>query len=163
MVAVKLPPKNEKTPKERSYDIIWTNLRVIDLKGYIYSSKIIHQIDEIFIIYVDFRYNELIRIHGKLDPLVNIDLRPERKVRVTIVYGNELQERNIDVYQTVTELKQKLENFANISASKMKLFYLNQHMKHVIGPEHMKFPNKQLYSYNIRNGDEIIVDSKNKK
>ncbi|KAK7588200.1 hypothetical protein V9T40_005445 [Parthenolecanium corni] len=109
------------------------------------------------------RYNELIRIHGKLNPLVDIDLRPERKVKVTVIYDNELQERTIDVYQTVQELKQKLESFANISASKMKLFYLNQHMKHVVGPEHMKFPNKQLYSYNIRNGDEIIVESKKNK
>lgn len=82
---------------------------------------------------------------------------------MTVIYDNELQERTIDVYQTVQELKQKLESFANISASKMKLFYLNQHMKHVVGPEHMKFPNKQLYSYNIRNGDEIIVESKKNK
>jgi len=28
------------------------------------------------------RYNELVRIHGKLDPLVNVDLTPERKIRV---------------------------------------------------------------------------------
>lgn len=84
-------------------------------------------------------------------------------MKVAIIYGNQVEERSIDVYQTVHELKQKLESFANISASKMKLFYLNQHMKHVIGPEQMKFPNKQLYSYNIRNGDEIIVDSKNNK
>jgi hypothetical protein len=27
----------------------------------------------------------------------------------------------------------------------------------------MRFPNKQLYSYNISNGDEIIVDSKQLK
>lgn len=82
---------------------------------------------------------------------------------MVIVFGNQIQERSIDVYQTVNDLKQKLEPFVNISASKMKLFYSNQHLKHVIGPEHMKFPNKQLYSYNIRNGDEIIVDSKTNK
>ncbi|XP_065201611.1 tubulin-specific chaperone cofactor E-like protein isoform X2 [Planococcus citri] len=106
------------------------------------------------------RYTELVSIHGKLDPLVNVDLSPERKVKVAIIYGTLVEERSIDVYQTVNELKQKLENFADMSASKMKLFYSNQHMKQVIGPEHMKFPNKQLYSYNIRNGDEIIVESK---
>ncbi len=84
-------------------------------------------------------------------------------MKVTVVYEKKVDERTIDVYQTVHELKQKLEDFADMPGSKMKLFYLNQHMKHVIGPEQMKFPNKQLYSYNIRNGDEIIVDSKNNK
>ena len=103
------------------------------------------------------------RIHGKLNPLVDVDLSPERKVKVAIIFGNQVQERSIDVYQTVNDLKQKLESFTNMSASKLKLFYSNQHMKHVIGPEHMKFPNKQLYSYNIRNGDEIIVDTKTTK
>ena len=31
------------------------------------------------------------------------------------------------------------------------------------GPEEMKYPNKQLYSYNIRSGDEIIIDLKHKR
>lgn len=39
----------------------------------------------------------------------------------------------------------------------MRLFYVDQDMQ---SPEEMRFPNKQLYSYNISNGDEIIVDSK---
>lgn len=33
-------------------------------------------------------------------------------------------------------------------------------MKTQYGPEEMLYPNKQLYRYNIRNGDEIIIDSK---
>lgn len=33
-------------------------------------------------------------------------------------------------------------------------------MKTMYGPEEMLYPNKQLYRYNIRNGDEIIIDSK---
>jgi len=33
-------------------------------------------------------------------------------------------------------------------------------MKAQYGPEEMLYPNKQLYRYNIRNGDEIIIDSK---
>lgn len=35
-----------------------------------------------------------------------------------------------------------------------------QEMKAQYGPEEMLYPNKQLYRYNIRNGDEIIIDSK---
>lgn len=103
------------------------------------------------------RYLDLLSVHGKLDPLVNVDLKPERHVKVTIRCGNLLQERNIDVYKTVQDLKQKLEAFSKIPVSKMRLFYCDQD---ILGPEEMKYPGKQLYSYNISNGDEIIVDSK---
>lgn len=103
------------------------------------------------------RYADLIGVHGKLDPLVNIDLSPEKRVTVTISCKEISETRLLDVYQTVAELKQKLDGFSGIPARKMRLFYLDQDMK---CPEEMRFPNKQLYSYNISNGDEIIVDSK---
>ncbi|KAK9512384.1 hypothetical protein O3M35_000827 [Rhynocoris fuscipes] len=106
------------------------------------------------------RYTDLVCMHGRLDPLVNIDLSPERKVKVNIIHGSKTENRYLDVYQTVYELKQKLESFANIAPSKMRLFYLDQDMKAIHGPEEMKFPNKQLYSYNISSGDEIMIDSK---
>ncbi|CAH0386046.1 unnamed protein product [Bemisia tabaci] len=106
------------------------------------------------------RYHDLVAIHGKLDPLVNIDLRPERRVKVTISSENCIEDRCIDVYQTVQELKQKLEELTKIPAPKMRLFYVDQDMRALTGPEEMKFPNKQLYSYNISSGDEIMVDFK---
>ncbi|KAL1138747.1 hypothetical protein AAG570_008809 [Ranatra chinensis] len=106
------------------------------------------------------RYTDLLNIHGKLDPLVNIDLTPERSVKVNFTCGNRAETRSIDVYQTVHELKQKLESFSKIPVPKMRLFYVDQEMKTCHGPEEMKFPNKQLYSYNISSGDEIIIDSK---
>ncbi|KAL5244492.1 hypothetical protein ACI65C_011902 [Semiaphis heraclei] len=106
------------------------------------------------------RYYELVQIHGKLDPLVNIDLTPESKVQVKIICGDKCEQHILDVYQTVNELKQKLEKFSCIPAHRMRVFYMDQHVCSVIGPEEMKFPNKRLYSYNIIKGDQIIVDSK---
>ena len=103
------------------------------------------------------RYADLVAVHGKLDPLVNVDLSPEKRVKVCFTYGEVSEVKSVVVYQTVQELKQKLESFAGIPASRMKLFYVDQDMK---CPEEMRFPNKQLYSYNICSGDEIIVDSK---
>lgn len=103
------------------------------------------------------RYSELLSVHGKLPRLVDIDLKPERHVKVTIKCENLLQERSIDVYISVQDLKQKLESFTKIPVSKMRLFYCD---KDILGPEEMKYPGKQLYSYNISTGDEIIVDSK---
>lgn len=45
------------------------------------------------------RYNELIAVHGKLDPLVNIDLRPEKRVKVTFTHGDVSEIRSVDVYR----------------------------------------------------------------
>uniref|UniRef100_A0A1L8E5X2 Putative tubulin-specific chaperone e n=1 Tax=Nyssomyia neivai TaxID=330878 RepID=A0A1L8E5X2_9DIPT len=107
------------------------------------------------------RYAELISIHGKLDPLVNIDLRPEKRVKVTFTYGDTSEIRSVDVYRTVFDLKTRLERIVSIPASKMRLYYVDQELRDLQGPEEMKYPHKQLYSYNIRSGDEIIIDRKN--
>ncbi|XP_060531301.1 tubulin-specific chaperone cofactor E-like protein [Cylas formicarius] len=106
------------------------------------------------------RYFELVQIHGKLDPLVNVDLRPEKRVKVTFTCGTNSEVRSVDVYRTVSDLKSKLESFAGFSAAKMRLFYVDQEFRDIQGPEEMKYPHKQLYSYNIRSGDEIIIDCK---
>lgn len=112
------------------------------------------------------RYFELLNIHGKLVPLVNIDLRPEKRVKVTFTCGNNSEVRSVDVYRTVSDLKSKLEGFVGFSAAKMRLFYvdqdLDQDLRDFTGPEEMKYPHKQLYSYNIQSGDEIIIDCKKK-
>lgn len=92
--------------------------------------------------------------------MVNVDLTPEIKVLVTIICGEKCEQYILDVYQTVAELKQKFEKFSGIPAHRMRVFYVDQQVCSVIGPEEMKFPNKRLYSYNIVKGDQIIVDSK---
>ncbi|KAG5892455.1 hypothetical protein JTB14_009863 [Gonioctena quinquepunctata] len=108
------------------------------------------------------RYFELIQIHGKLDPLVNVDLRPEKRVKITFTCGENSEVRSVDVHRTVNDLKSKLEGFAGFTASKMRLYYVDQDFRDMQGPEEMRFPNKRLYSYNIRLGDEIIIDCKRK-
>lgn len=64
------------------------------------------------------------------------------------------------VFRTVVDLKSRLERLTNIPATKMRLFYVDQDLRDTHGPEEMKYMHKQLYSYNIRDGDEIIIDQK---
>lgn len=45
------------------------------------------------------RYFELLTKHGKLDPLVKIDLRPEKRVKVTFTHGDVSEVRSVDVYR----------------------------------------------------------------
>nr|CAD7200169.1 unnamed protein product [Timema douglasi] len=106
------------------------------------------------------RYNELVSVHGELQPLVNVDLSPKKKVRVMFTCGEMRDIRCISVYQTVHELKQKLEPFSRISVSKMRLFYMDQDLKVVVGAQEMRYPTRKLYRYNISTGDEIVIESK---
>lgn len=48
-----------------------------------------------FFIYLH-RYSELVGIHGKLDPLVHVDLTPEKRVKVTFTYGDLVEVSSID-------------------------------------------------------------------
>lgn len=58
------------------------------------------------------------------------------------------------------DLKHRLERIIGIPASKMRLYYVDQDYRDLRGPEEMRYPQKQLYRYNIRTGDEIIIDLK---
>jgi hypothetical protein len=53
-----------------------------------------------------------------------------------------------------------LENVVGFPAAKMKFFYMDAEMREVVGREEMRFPQKQLYSYNMQDGDEIHVEQK---
>lgn len=105
------------------------------------------------------RYAELLAVHGELDPLVNVNLKPEKRVKVIFTYKDVCESRFVDIYLTVNDLKAKLEKLVNLAPNKMRLYYLDQDYKE-LGPEEMRFPNKQLYSYNLQSGDEIIIDAK---
>jgi hypothetical protein len=60
----------------------------------------------------------------------------------------------------VFDLKTRLEKLFGLPASKMRLYYVDQGYRELMAPEEMKYPNKQLYSYNISSGDEIIIEPK---
>lgn len=50
-----------------------------------------------------------------------------------------------------------------ISSGRMRLFYIDAEMREVVGREEMRFPQKQLYSYNMQDGDEIHVEERQKQ
>ena len=106
------------------------------------------------------RFNELVTIHGLLDPLVSVDLRPEISVTVKIYFGEICREESISVLQSVKQFKQKLHGIFNIAPTKMRLWYYDQERHKVAGPEEMKFATKELYTYNVVDGDYFVVDEK---
>jgi len=126
------------------------------------------------------RYYELVSVHGELQPLIDIKLKPKTKVKLRFVLDELVSEKDISVYKTVRELKVYIEvsvlishKFLNniyqqialepifgIQPCRMKLFYQDMAVIEGYGWEEMRFPGKQLYSYNMHDGDEIHVSLK---
>lgn len=106
------------------------------------------------------RFDQLTQIHGLLVPLANIDLSPEVNILVKIYRGEECRHERISVRQTVKHFKLNLQKMFNIVPSNMRLYYYDQEMSKIAGPEEMKWGNKGLYTYNVREGDYFVVDVK---
>lgn len=107
------------------------------------------------------RFQELVEVHGLLDPLVNIDLTPEVNILVKIHHGESCREERISVRQTVKNFKLCIQSMFSIAPSNMRLYYYDQEMSKITGPEEMKWGSKGLYTYNVRQGDYFVVDQKN--
>jgi len=106
------------------------------------------------------RFDELVDVHGLLDPLVNVDLTPDMSVQVNIYHKEEVREERICVRQSVKQFKQLLQGYFHISPGNMRLWYYDQEITKIAGPEEMKFANKELYTYNVIDGDYFVVDEK---
>jgi len=109
------------------------------------------------------RFEELVAIHGLLDPLVNVDLTPEVTVRVSIYHKEECREETINVQQTVKQFKQLMQTFFALAPTNMRLWYYDKEMSKLMGPEEMKWGNKEVYTYNVQNGDYFVVDEKSQQ
>ena len=84
------------------------------------------------------RFHELVAIHGELDPLVNISMKPDTHVKVTISAKDETEVREevISVYQTVAQFKSQLHNWFGTPIQNMRLYYCDQVLN--------LFPNHQM-------------------
>ena len=65
-------------------------------------------------------------MHGRLDPLVNVNMAPDLHVRVTIAHKDTSREEVIKVYQTVQQFKATLQTWFGVPPQNMKLYYCDQ-------------------------------------
>jgi hypothetical protein len=113
--------------------------------------------------------------HGRVDPLADINLKPQKYVQVKVVYnqstgdedtlevGQEQEEEHdlkLNVNMSVKEFKVQLSSLLGLPVSQMKLWYVDHVMIEFAGPDEMKFNQKKLYTYNVQDGDKFIVDHK---
>ena len=109
------------------------------------------------------RFFELVAVHGNLVPLVKIDLSPEIFFTVTIYYGDQSRNMTVSVRQRVKHFKSKLQQLFHLAPCSMRVWYYDQELYKVAGPEEMKWPMKGLYTYDIRDGDYFVVEKKERK
>ena len=62
--------------------------------------------------------------------------------------------------QTVKQFKQILHGYFGLAPTNMRLWYYDQEMSKLAGPEEMKFANKELYTYTVIDGDYFVIDEK---
>merc|ERR1739848_869586 len=88
-------------------------------------------------------------------------MEPATHVKVKISYKDEsTREEVINLYQTVAQFKSLLHQWFQVPPQNMRLYYCDQVMVKLAGPEEMKWPNKALYTYNVQEGDRFILDEK---
>ena len=73
-------------------------------------------------------------------------------------FENQTKEIYINVKQTCKEFKLSMKEFAGLPANKLRMYYSDTGSP--TGLEELKFPNKVLYSLNVKDGDEFFFDRK---
>ncbi|KAF6773692.1 hypothetical protein AHF37_05499 [Paragonimus kellicotti] len=101
-------------------------------------------------------YWELERQHGRLEPLADIDLSPKRFVRVRVVLDGRETVHELNVNLKVSQAKRQFLRLFDIdpsSSRRYKLFYFDQVMTQIQGPEELRFPTRVIHSYQPETGD----------
>jgi hypothetical protein len=109
-------------------------------------------------------------------PFAEVKLAPPKVANVWVRFGEQRwNEKSLSLYMTMKELRgndfsleklvfrvlhisktlsEKLSFTVGLPASKLRLWHIDIH------PMLMRFPAKRLYSYNLKDGDEILIDEK---
>jgi len=117
------------------------------------------------------RYYELFNKYGAIPALAKVCLKPDVTAKVKVIYiknqndkendnGEQSKVIKINLKQSVKELKVQLSTLFNLPVARIRLFYCDMEVYDVSGPEEMKFGAKKLYTYKIRDGDQILIDEK---
>ena len=77
---------------------------------------------------------------------------------MSIYYKDECREEVINVRQSVKQFKQLLQTFFGLAPANMRLWYYDQELSKLVGPEEMKWGTKEVYTYNEVTGQvELMV------
>jgi len=105
------------------------------------------------------RYLELVDAHGVLDRLAEVNLKAKESALISFVFDDEpLFKREINLMQSTTSLKKYLSEIVGLPPPGFKVLYRD--VEFSFGLDEMKYGPKKLYTYNMKDGDEIHVWSR---
>ena len=99
------------------------------------------------------RYNNLLAQYGRLEPLADVDLRPQSSILMDVRCGERVERLSLRLDQTVAELKRTLRPVVQLPCSKMRVY----HVAPALGTQELKYGGRALHSYQMREGEEILV------
>lgn len=105
------------------------------------------------------RYLELVDAHGMLHQLAEVNMKIKESALISFVFDDEpLFKREINLMQTTTSLKKYLSDIIGLPPPGFKVLYHD--VEFSFGFDEMKYGPKKLYTYNMKDGDEIHVWSR---
>ena len=105
------------------------------------------------------RYFELVDEIGQLEPLVDISLAPDTSVRVTVFFEDQSIVKQFRLSMTAADVKQIISK--ELVGQPARTFDIYHHdVGSHYGQEKMRFLQRSLLSYRVKNDDEIYVNMK---
>ncbi|KAL3318674.1 hypothetical protein Ciccas_002666 [Cichlidogyrus casuarinus] len=113
------------------------------------------------------RFAQLEEKHGALEPLADIDLTPKKSVRVRVEFNGQEVMHDLSLTQSVGQAKMEFAiRFGLCDKSslespesrayqmkQLKLFYYDQVLCQVQGPEELRYVTRKIHSYQPYDGD----------
>lgn len=132
---------NERQVNDDLFDTILNTRK--NHRGQSTNENVVHWISS-----VRLRYFELIEKHGQLKPLVDIKIRAPYLCTVRLVHNQISIEKEIDVRQTVQQLKKFLHELFHLPLNRLRVFYVDDVAFNmgVCGPEELKYPQRILHT-----------------
>lgn len=105
------------------------------------------------------RYLELVETHGVLARLAEVNLKAKESAKISFIFDDQpLCKKEINLMQSTTSLKKYLSEIIGIPPAGFKIFYRDVGLR--FGLEEMRYGYKKLYTYQMKDGDEIHVWSR---
>ena len=106
------------------------------------------------------RYHELVAIHGQLNPLAEVNMKPAECVEVLMhITGRAARLQSVSLEKTTWQFRKDMADLLQVHVSKISLFYHDKGCNQ--GVQRMIFQNRPFYRYGMKDGDEIFVDVHN--
>lgn len=130
------------------------------------------------------RFYELQDKHGRVEPLAEVNLSPPKYANVRVIFNDlspdqlendqisyeslvrqckDSRSFKVDLNKSVRHFKTQLSSLYDKLPSNIRVFYIDTEMSELAGVLHfeeLRFAQKKLYTYNVQDGDEFLIESK---